>query len=37
MQISRFENAKMVECWGSADELGILEQIDGVATVTRVG
>jgi steroid delta-isomerase-like uncharacterized protein len=27
MQISRFEIGKMVERWGSSDELGILEQI----------
>jgi steroid delta-isomerase-like uncharacterized protein len=27
MQISRFENGKMVERWGSSDELGILKQI----------
>jgi steroid delta-isomerase-like uncharacterized protein len=27
MQISRFENSKMVERWGSSDELGILKQI----------
>lgn len=35
MQISRFENGRMVERWGSSDELGILKQIGGVATVTR--
>lgn len=28
MQISRFEDGKMVERWGSTDELGILKQID---------
>ena len=27
MQIGRFENAKLVERWGSSDELGILKQI----------
>lgn len=27
MQISRFEDEKLVERWGSSDQLGILEQI----------
>ncbi|WP_424492506.1 ester cyclase [Salinimicrobium sp. GXAS 041] len=27
MQISRFENGKLAERWGSSDELGILKQI----------
>jgi steroid delta-isomerase-like uncharacterized protein len=27
MQISRFENGKLVERWGSTDQLGILKQI----------
>lgn len=27
LQISRFKNGKMVERWGSSDELGILKQI----------
>lgn len=27
MQISRFENGKLIERWGSTDELGILKQI----------
>ncbi len=27
LQIGRFENAKLVERWGSSDELGILKQI----------
>ena len=27
MQISRFENSKLMERWGSTDELGILKQI----------
>lgn len=30
MQIGRFENGKMVERWGSSDELGILKQIGAV-------
>ncbi len=30
MQISRFENGKMVERWGSSDQLGILQQIGAV-------
>jgi len=34
MQIARFEDGKMVERWGSSDELGIMKQIGGVATVT---
>lgn len=34
MQISRFENGKMVERWGSSDELGILKQI-GVNPVKK--
>lgn len=32
MQIGRFEDGKMVERWGSSDELGILKQI-GAALV----
>ena len=32
MQISRFENGKIVERWGSSDELGILQQL-GVKAV----
>lgn len=33
MQISRFKDGKMVERWGSSDELGILKQIGvGIAT-----
>lgn len=32
MQIGRFEDGKMVERWGSSDELGILKQI-GAAPV----
>jgi hypothetical protein len=27
MQIARYENGKLVERWGSSDELGILKQI----------
>ncbi len=27
MQISRFENGKMVERWGSSDELGLMKQL----------
>ncbi len=34
MQISRFQNGRMVERWGSSDELGILKQLGGIATVT---
>ena len=30
MQIARFENAKIVERWGSSDELGILKEIGAV-------
>ena len=32
LQISKFKNGKMVERWGSSDELGILKQL-GVAPV----
>ena len=28
MQIARFEDGKIVERWGSSDELGILKQLD---------
>ncbi len=28
LQISKFANGKMVERWGSSDELGILQQLD---------
>ena len=31
MQISRFENGKLVERWGSSDQLGILQQIGAKA------
>ena len=30
MQITRFENGKQVERWGSSDQLGILQQIGAV-------
>ena len=30
MQIARFENGKIVERWGSSDQLGILQQIGAV-------
>jgi steroid delta-isomerase-like uncharacterized protein len=32
VQIARFQNGKMVERWGSSDQLGILEQIGARAT-----
>jgi len=32
MQISKFEDGKMVERWGSSDELGILKQIGVIAS-----
>jgi steroid delta-isomerase-like uncharacterized protein len=32
MQISKFSNGKMVERWGSSDQLGILQQI-GATTI----
>ncbi|NJW52964.1 ester cyclase [Salinimicrobium oceani] len=35
MQISRFENGKMVERWGSSDELGILKQIGAEVTIRK--
>ena len=31
MQIGRFENGKLVERWGSSDELGILKQLGQVS------
>lgn len=31
MQIGRFENGKIVERWGSTDELGIMKQIGAVS------
>lgn len=34
MQISKFRNGKMVERWGSSDQLGILQQI-GATTVPQ--
>jgi steroid delta-isomerase-like uncharacterized protein len=30
MQIARFQNGKIVERWGSSDELGILKQIGAI-------
>ncbi len=36
MQIARFENAKIVERWGSSDELGILKEIGAVKGVESV-
>lgn len=38
MQIAKFENGKIVERWGSSDELGILKQIGvapGVGSVSK--
>ena len=34
MHISRFQDGKVVERWGSSDELGILKQI-GVGLATK--
>jgi steroid delta-isomerase-like uncharacterized protein len=36
VQIARFEESKMVERWGSSDQLGILEQI-GAWPETKLG
>ncbi len=36
VQIARFEDGKMVERWGSSDELGILRQL-GVEPLTKTG
>ena len=36
VQIARFENGKIVERWGSSDELGILQQIGAVKGVESV-
>lgn len=33
MQIGRFENGKMVERWGSSDELGILKQLGAAPAI----
>ncbi len=33
MQIARFEDGKIVERWGSSDELGILQQLDAAPAV----
>lgn len=35
MQISKFSNGKMVERWGSSDQLGILQQI-GATTIPEL-
>ncbi len=35
MQIGRFENGKMVERWGSSDQLGILQQIGAAPSTTK--
>jgi hypothetical protein len=35
MQISMFKDGKMVERWGSSDELGMLQQL-GIAAVSGV-
>ena len=32
VQIGRFENGKIVERWGSSDELGIMQQIGAVSS-----
>jgi hypothetical protein len=32
VQIARFRDGKMVERWGSSDQLGILQQIGARAT-----
>jgi steroid delta-isomerase-like uncharacterized protein len=34
MQISRFEDGKIVERWGSSDELGILQQVGAMKPAT---
>jgi steroid delta-isomerase-like uncharacterized protein len=34
MQLSKFRDGKMVERWGSSDQLGMLQQI-GVSTIPR--
>lgn len=34
MQIARFENGKIVERWGSSDEMGILKQLGAAAPAT---
>lgn len=36
MQISKFKDGKMVERWGSSDELGLLQQL-GVAVLPEKG
>jgi steroid delta-isomerase-like uncharacterized protein len=34
LQLSKFRDGKMVERWGSSDQLGMLQQL-GVATIPR--
>jgi steroid delta-isomerase-like uncharacterized protein len=34
MQLSKFRDGKMVERWGSSDQLGMLQQL-GVATIPQ--
>jgi steroid delta-isomerase-like uncharacterized protein len=34
VQVGRFENAQIVERWGSTDELGIMQQIGAIPAVT---
>jgi steroid delta-isomerase-like uncharacterized protein len=36
MQISKFKDGKMVERWGSSDELGLLQQLGLLETPTAV-
>jgi steroid delta-isomerase-like uncharacterized protein len=33
LQLGRFDNAQIVERWGSTDELGIMQQIGAIPTV----
>lgn len=35
MQIARFEDGKIVERWGSSDQLGILQQLDAQPPAAR--
>jgi predicted ester cyclase len=32
VQIARFEDGRIVECWGSSDEFGILKQLGAAPT-----
>jgi steroid delta-isomerase-like uncharacterized protein len=36
MQISKFKDGKIVERWGSSDELGILQQVGSISPVKSV-